>query len=213
MRAARRPRRARGRGRRRPAAGSCSSAAARARAAFQHVLADLAGRPVVVPDAGEHVATGACVQAAAVLHGRAPEPSPRRGSSAAANRVVEPAIGVDRDARSGRRYASGSRAQVASPVDGRYADSILDLVGNTPLVRLQAHLARPKACAARLLAKVETDEPRRQRQGPRRDRDDRRRRARRLVAAGRNDRRADVGQHRRRARDRRRAARLPAASS
>ena len=52
-------------------------------------------------------------------------------------------------------------------------------------------------------------EPGRQREGPRRDRDDRRRRARRAAAARRHDRRADVGQHRRRPRDRRRAARLP----
>ena len=49
----------------------------------------------------------------------------------------------------------------------------------------------------------------RQREGPRRGRDDRRRRTRRPVEARRHDRRADLGQHRRRARDRRRAARLP----
>jgi xylulokinase len=35
-------------------------------AAFRQVVADLAHRPVVVPDADEHVATGACVQAAVV---------------------------------------------------------------------------------------------------------------------------------------------------
>jgi xylulokinase len=39
-------------------------------AAYRQVLADLSGRPVVVPDAGEHVAAGACAQAAAVLHAR-----------------------------------------------------------------------------------------------------------------------------------------------
>lgn len=36
-------------------------------AAFRHVLADLTGRAVHVPSASEHVAAGACVQAAAVL--------------------------------------------------------------------------------------------------------------------------------------------------
>jgi xylulokinase len=38
-------------------------------AAYRQVLADLAGRPVLVPDAAEHVAAGACVQAAATLLG------------------------------------------------------------------------------------------------------------------------------------------------
>ncbi len=40
--------------------------------AYRRVLADLSGRPVVVPRGDEHVATGACVQAAAVLHQRPP---------------------------------------------------------------------------------------------------------------------------------------------
>jgi xylulokinase len=40
--------------------------------AFRAILAALAGRTVVVPDAAEHVATGACAQAAAALHGRGP---------------------------------------------------------------------------------------------------------------------------------------------
>jgi len=38
-------------------------------AAFRRVVADLLGREVEVPGGGEHVALGACVQAAAVLHG------------------------------------------------------------------------------------------------------------------------------------------------
>jgi len=47
-------------------------------AAYRRVLADLAQRPITVPDTGdvlvpEWVATGACVQAAAVLHQRQPE--------------------------------------------------------------------------------------------------------------------------------------------
>src|SRR5204862_6595467 len=42
--------------------------------AYQRVVADLTQRPVVVPDpSAEHVSTGACVQAAAVLQSRPPE--------------------------------------------------------------------------------------------------------------------------------------------
>jgi xylulokinase len=58
--------------------------------AYRRVLADLLGRPVVVPSAQEHVATGACVQAAAVLHGTWPE------WDLGAEEVIEPATGVDR---------------------------------------------------------------------------------------------------------------------
>ena len=65
--------------------------------AYRQVLADLLGRPVVVVDGEEHVATGACVQAAMVLHDRP-------GSAIAAawglghGRNVEPDESVDRDA-------------------------------------------------------------------------------------------------------------------
>jgi xylulokinase len=38
--------------------------------AYRQILADLSGRAIVVPEVGEAVATGACVQAAAVLHQR-----------------------------------------------------------------------------------------------------------------------------------------------
>lgn len=41
--------------------------------AYQRALADLSCWPVRVPRGNEHVATGACVQAAATLHGEAPE--------------------------------------------------------------------------------------------------------------------------------------------
>lgn len=41
--------------------------------AFREVVAHLSGRTVVVPEADELVAAGACVQAAAVLRGEAPE--------------------------------------------------------------------------------------------------------------------------------------------
>jgi xylulokinase len=40
--------------------------------AFQRILADLSSRAVAVPQ-GDRVATGACVQAAAALHGKAPD--------------------------------------------------------------------------------------------------------------------------------------------
>ena len=41
--------------------------------AYQRVVADLTGTEIVLPDGDEHVATGACVQAATLLHGTAPE--------------------------------------------------------------------------------------------------------------------------------------------
>ncbi len=41
--------------------------------AHQQAIADLSGRPVLVPDGDEHVSTGAAVQAAAVATGSAPE--------------------------------------------------------------------------------------------------------------------------------------------
>lgn len=40
---------------------------------YRQILADLTGRPVVTPRGDEHVAKGACVQAAAALAGTAPE--------------------------------------------------------------------------------------------------------------------------------------------
>jgi len=42
-------------------------------AAYRRIVADLSQRPIHVPRGDELVATGACVQAAAVLYGRAPE--------------------------------------------------------------------------------------------------------------------------------------------
>lgn len=63
--------------------------------AYRRVLADLLGRPVVVPDAAEHAATGACVQAAAVLHGRRPE-EVATAWNLGAGAVVEPRA-VDRE--------------------------------------------------------------------------------------------------------------------
>ena len=85
-------------------------------------------------------------------------------------------------------------------------DSILDTIGDTPLVRLSRIGAglRPQ-----LVAKLESFNP----GGSIKDRDrgraDRGRRARRPAAARRHDRRADLGQHRHRAGDRRAAEGLP----
>jgi xylulokinase len=79
-------------------------------AAYRQVLADLSGRAVLQPDGDEHVALGAAVQAAAVLHDKAP------GAVAAAwglggGSLTEPAAGVDaaavRAAYAVRRDAEG----------------------------------------------------------------------------------------------------------
>ena len=58
-------------------------------AAYRRVLADLAGREVVVPRADEHVAAGACVQAAAVLTAADPTDIAERWGLRAGD-VVEP---------------------------------------------------------------------------------------------------------------------------
>jgi xylulokinase len=66
--------------------------------AFQRAVADLSGRAVVVPDEGDHVAAGACAQAAAVLH--ASEVGEIAGAwGLATGPTVEPDADVDRDAR------------------------------------------------------------------------------------------------------------------
>jgi len=62
--------------------------------AYQRVVADLSGRVVVAPDAQEHVAAGACIQAAAVLRARAPEEVAREWSLARGTRI-EPDPAVD----------------------------------------------------------------------------------------------------------------------
>ncbi len=78
-------------------------------AAYPRVLSDLAGRAVTVAAGAEHVAAGACVQAAAVLHGRPPEevavawglgrgPVVEPGPGAAAGPEVRAAYGACRDA-------------------------------------------------------------------------------------------------------------------
>ncbi len=65
--------------------------------AFRRAIADLSGRVVVVPDAAEPVAAGACVQAAAVLLGRSPD-NVARAWALARGTTVEPDPGVDRTA-------------------------------------------------------------------------------------------------------------------
>jgi xylulokinase len=66
-------------------------------AAYRRIVADLAQRPLVIPPAGEHVARGACVQAAAVLR------SCSLGEvmtawSTSDDEVVDPDTSVDADA-------------------------------------------------------------------------------------------------------------------
>jgi xylulokinase len=65
--------------------------------AYQRVIADLSGRVVTTPDATEHVAAGACVQAAAVLLGHAPD-DVARAWNLARGTTVEPDTAVDRAA-------------------------------------------------------------------------------------------------------------------
>jgi xylulokinase len=57
--------------------------------AYRQLLADLSGRPVLVPTGAEHVATGACVQAAAVLADASPE-EVARAWNLGKGRVTEP---------------------------------------------------------------------------------------------------------------------------
>ena len=84
--------------------------------------------------------------------------------------------------------------------------TVLDLVGSTPVVRLVDFGRETGADAAR---EARVHESGRVEQGPHRARDDRGRRARRPTPARRDDRRADLGQHRRGARHRRGAQGLP----
>ena len=84
--------------------------------------------------------------------------------------------------------------------------AVLELVGGTPIVRLD-RIGRDVAPRAAREARV--PEPGRLGQGPDRARDDRGGRARGQAAPGRHDRRADLRQHRRRARDRGGAQGLP----
>jgi xylulokinase len=65
-------------------------------AAYQRVVADLSGRPVVVPDETEPVAAGACAQAAAVLLDR-DVAEIAAGWALGRGTTIEPDPGVDRE--------------------------------------------------------------------------------------------------------------------
>jgi xylulokinase len=66
-------------------------------AAYRRIVADLSGLPVTVPDGDEHVATGACVQAAAVHNGVHPD-DVIAAWGLGEGEVVEPDEHVDREA-------------------------------------------------------------------------------------------------------------------
>ena len=72
--------------------------------AFRQVLADLAGRPVTVPAGEEHVATGAAVQAAAVVGGSTPEVV-ADAWGLGGGEAVEPDLAADRAAEVRAAYA------------------------------------------------------------------------------------------------------------
>jgi xylulokinase len=74
-------------------------------AAYRQVLADLAQRPVVIPEEAEHVAVGACVQAAAVLEGVAPVAVADRWGLGRGPEV-DPSIGADEAAAVRAAYAA-----------------------------------------------------------------------------------------------------------
>ena len=98
---------------------------------------------------------------------------------------------------------------MGTPATGRQAeikDSILDTVGETPLVRLSRIGA---GLTPQIVAKLESFNPGRLDQGPRGGAARRGRRARRAAAARRHDHRADLRQHRHRPRDRRTPEGLP----
>jgi xylulokinase len=65
-------------------------------AAYQRVVADLSGRPVVVPHESEHVAAGACAQAAAVLLDR-DVAEIAAGWALGRGTTIEPDLSVDRE--------------------------------------------------------------------------------------------------------------------
>jgi xylulokinase len=81
-------------------------------AAFRTVVASLAGRPVTVPAAEELVATGACVQAAAVLHD-CPAERVAAAWGLEGGEVTDPDVAVDaaevRGRYAARRDAEGER--------------------------------------------------------------------------------------------------------
>jgi xylulokinase len=79
-------------------------------AAYRRILADVAGRPVDVLRSDEQVAAGACVQAAAVLHQRAPGEVATAWNLAAAD-VIEPSPSSDAVAELRAAYAARRDAE------------------------------------------------------------------------------------------------------
>ena len=157
-------------------------------AAYRRTLADLAGRPVLVPDAAEHVATGACVQAAAALL----DVSPQEVAAAwglGAGAIVEPAarsIGT-RSGRATRRRPTGS---VEACLVTRHVMHRGDARRRLDSRSGREHAARPvvaadrgRGLAVRPARQGRDHESGRQRQGPGRDRHDRRGRARRACCS------------------------------
>ncbi|MDQ1423814.1 MAG: xylulokinase [Acidimicrobiaceae bacterium] len=78
--------------------------------AYRRILADVAGRPVDVLRSDEQVAAGACVQAAAVLHQRAPGEVAAAWNLAAAD-VIEPSPSSDAVAELRAAYAARRDAE------------------------------------------------------------------------------------------------------
>jgi xylulokinase len=84
--------------------------------AYRRILADLSGQAVRVPELGETVALGACVQAAAVLEGAAPE-QVRASWSLGPGIVVEPQSGsASSSARAEVRARYGRRRNQEDPL-------------------------------------------------------------------------------------------------
>jgi xylulokinase len=79
-------------------------------AAYRRIIADVAGRPVDVLRSDEQVAAGACVQAAAVLHQRAPAELATAWNLAAAD-VIEPSPSAEAAAELRAAYAARRDAE------------------------------------------------------------------------------------------------------
>ena len=69
--------------------------------------------------------------------------------------------------------ASSGTSAVQRPGRGRVSNSIVDAIGDTPIVRLR-RLPAAHGVSATILAKLEYFNPGREREGPHRRRDDRR---------------------------------------
>jgi len=77
--------------------------------AYRQIVADLSGLTITVPDGDEHVAMGACVQAAAVLHACPPD-EVADAWGLGAGQQLEPDPRVDRDALRARFAAVRDRS-------------------------------------------------------------------------------------------------------